>query len=177
MSSSLTSGNEAVEAIINYDESIAMIQEALNLTVLANQTVNITLANINNLMTEGLTATAMMLLNTSMELHNEAERLYGVIRGLLPVVSEARQVYERAQNQTQQISDLVIMLRHDVNELTHAISMNHNILNTILNAIQQRLDTVHMIYAYVINVIPVLEQNVTSSQSQLDRIQMVIHIH
>ena len=177
MSSSLTSGNEAVDAIIDYDESIAMIQEALNLTTLANQTVNVTLANINNLMTEGLTVTAMVLLNTSMELHNEAERLYGVIRGLLSAVSEARQAYERAQNQTQQISDLVIVLSHDVNELTRAISMNYDILNNILNAIQQRLDIVHMIYAYVISVVPILEQNVTNSQSQLDRIQMVIYIN
>ena len=177
LSSSLTSGNEAVEAIIDYDESIAMIQEALKLTILANQTVNITLANINSLMTEGLAATATMLLNTSMELLSEAERLYGVIRGLLQPLSEARQAYERAQNQTRQISDIVIMISHDVNQLTRAISMNHDTLNDILNTIQQNLDTVHMIYAYVISVVPVLEQNFISSQSQLDRIQMVIHVY
>lgn len=152
-----------------------MIQEASNLTILANQTVNVTLANINSLMTDGLAATATMLLNTSMELLSEAERLYGVVRGLLQPVSEARLAYERAQNQTQEISDLVIMLSHDVNELTRAVSMNHDVLNTILNTIQQRLDTVHMIYAYVVSVVPTLEQNVTSSQSQLDRIKMVIH--
>ena len=176
LNSSLTSGNEAVKAIIDYDESIAMIKEALNLTILANQTVNDTLANINSLMTEGLAATATMLLNTSTELLSEAERLYDVIRGLLQPLSEARQAYERAQNQTQQISDIVIMISHDVNQLTRAISMNHDTLNVILNAIQQNLDTVHMIYAYVISVVPVLEQNFTSSQSQLERIQMVIHV-
>lgn len=166
-----------MEAIIDYDESIAMIQEALKLTILANQTVNITLANINNLMTEGLAATATMLLNTSTELLSKAERLYGVIRGLLQPLSKARQAYERAQNQTQQISDIVIMISHDVNQLTRAISMNHDTLNDILNTIQQNLNTVHMIYAYVISVVPVLEQNFTSSQSQLERIQMVIHVY
>ena len=177
MSSSLTSGNEAVEAIIDYEESIALIQEALNLTGIANQTVNVTLGNINNLMTEGLAAAATILLNTSMEILGEAERLYGVVRGLLQPVNEARQAHERAQNQTQRISDLVIMLNHDVNELTRAISMNRDRLNNILNAIQQRLDTVYMICAYVTSVVPILEQNVTSSQSQLDRIKMVIHIN
>ena len=177
MNSSLTSGNEAVEAIIDYAESVAMIQEALNLTGIANQTVNVTLGNINNLMTEGLAATATILLNTSMEILGDAERLYGVVRGLLQRVNETREAYERAQNQTQQISDLVIMLDHDVNELIQAISMNHDRLNNILNTIQQRLDTVYMIYAYVISVVPTLEQNVTSSQSQLDRIKMVMHIN
>lgn len=174
MSSSLTNGNEAVEAVIDYGESIAMIQEALNLTILADETVNGTLAMINDLMTEGLAATATMLLNTSMELVNEAERLYAIIRGLLPAVDEARQAYERAQNQTQQILNLAIMLNHDVNELTRAISMNHDILSNVLNDIQQRLDAVHMIYAYVISMVPDLEQNITSSQLQLDQIQMVL---
>lgn len=154
-----------------------MIQEALNLTGIANQTVNVTLGNINNLMTEGLATTATILLNTSMEIFGEAERLYGVVRGLLQPVNEARQAHERAQNQTQQISDLVVMLNHDVNELTHAISINHDRLNDILNTIQQRLDTVYMIYVYVTSVVPTLEQNVTSSQSQLDRIKMVMHIN
>jgi cell division protein ZapA (FtsZ GTPase activity inhibitor) len=166
-----------VEAIIDYEESVAMIQEALNLTVLANQTVNVTLANINNLMTEGLVATATILINISMEILGEAERLYDITRGLLQRVNEARQAYERAQNQTQQISDNVIMLNHDVNELTRAVSMNHDRLNDILNTIQRRLDTVYMIYEYVKSVVPVLEQNVTSSQSQLGRIKMVIHIN
>ena len=69
------------------------------------------------------------------------------------------------------------MLNHDVNELTQAISMNHDRLNNILNTIQQRLDTVYMIYAYATSVVPTLEQNVTSSQSQLDRIKMVMHIN
>ena len=174
MSSSLTSGNEAVESVIDYDESTAMIQEALNLTVLANQTVNGTLSIINDLMIEGLAATATMLLNTSVELLDEAERLYAIIRGLFPAVDEARQAYETAQNQTQQILNLAIMLSHDINELTRAISMNHDVLNNILNGVQQRLDTVHMIYAYVISVVPVLERNVTSSQLRLDEIQMVL---
>ena len=162
-----------MEAIIDYDESITMIQEAFKLTVLANETISGTLANISDLMTDGLAATAAMLVNTSMELLDEAERLYGVIRELLPAVDEARQAYERAENQTLQISNLVIMLSHDVNELTRAVSMNHVMLNNILNTIQERLDIVYMIHEYVISVVPVLKQNVNNSQVQLDEIQGV----
>ena len=143
------------------------------MTILSNRTVNGTLAGINDIMIESLATTATRLLNTSMEFFDGADMLYGDLRGLLPAVDEARQAYELAQNQTQLISDLLMMLCHDVNELTRAVSMNHDVLSETLSRAQDTLDTLYMRHDYIASVITVLNINISNSESQLDGIQLV----
>ena len=170
---SLTSGNRAVEAIIDYDASIAMIQAAFTLIYEANQTVSSTLADIDDLLTNNLTSITIMLLNTSLELLSEAEELYDTVRGLLLSVDRVRVAYERAENQTQNIADLVIMLAHDVNELAFAVSTNEEFVSRTLDMIQERVDLVEDIYDSAIVAVSILEQNVSSDQIRLNETQMV----
>ena len=163
-----------MEAIIDYDESLAMIEKALNLILMANQTLSSTQADIDALLNGSLAATAESLLNTSMELLSEAEMLYDtIVMELLPDVEGAREAYERAKNQTQEITDLAIMLHHDVNVLTYAVSTHEVNLNRNLTLIQDKLNVVNTIYESVTSVEPILEQNITRSQMQLDQIQRV----
>ena len=170
---SLTSGNRAVEAIIDYDASIAMIQAAFTLIYEANQTVSSTLADIDDLLTNNLTSITIMLLNTSLELLSEAEELYDTVRGLLLSVDRVREAYERAENQTQNIADLVIMLAHDVNELAFAVSTNEEFVSRTLDMIQERVDLVEDIYDSAIVAVSILEQNVSSDLIRLNETQMV----
>lgn len=151
-----------------------MIEKALNLILMANQTLSSTQADIDALLNGSLAATAESLLNTSMELLSEAEMLYDtIVMELLPDVEGAREAYERAKNQTQEITDLAIMLHHDVNVLTYAVSTHEVNLNRNLTLIQDKLNVVNTIYESVTSVEPILEQNITRSQMQLDQIQRV----
>lgn len=172
LSPSLSSGNVAVEAIVDYEKSLAVIQKARNLIITANQTViNSTLTDIND---ESLATMAKRLLNTSIELLSEAEMLlYDIVNNLLPDIYETRRVYEIAKNQTQDITNFVIMLAHDVNDLTRAVLRHKERVNGTLNMIQVKLALVDMIYDSVTSAVLTLQRNVTRSHSQLDRIEMV----
>ena len=160
-----------MEAIIDYEASLAMIQKAHSLILTANETViNSTLTDINY---ESLTTMAKRLLNTAIELLSDAKMQYDIVNNLFPDIHEAGRVYERAKNQTQHITNLVIMLAHNVNHLTRAVMMHKERVNRTLNMIEAKLDLVDTIYDSVTNAARTLQQNVTWSHSQLDLIDMV----
>ena len=162
----------AVEAIIDYEKSLEEIQKAHNLIVTANETViNSTLTNINY---ESLATMAKRLLNTSIELLSHAELQYDIVNNLLPDISDARTEYERAKNQTQHITNLVIMLARDVNDLTRAVLMHKDRVNGTLNMIEAKLDLVDRIYESVTRAARTLQRNVTGSHSQLDLIDNMV---
>lgn len=164
-----------MEAIIDYEDSLTVIQKARNLIVTANETViNSTLTIINN---ESLTIMAKRLLNTAIELLSRAKMQYDIVNNLLPDIDEARIDYERAKNQTQHITNRVITLAYDVNDLTRAVLMHKERVNGTLNMIETKLDLVDMIYESVTSAALTLQDNVTRSHSQLDLIDMVTTIN
>lgn len=174
LSPSLSGGNMAVEAIIDYEESLAMIRKARNLIVMANETlINSTPTDIDDIMNASLATMAKRLLGTAIQLLSEAEKLYECVNNLLQDVDEVRRVYEGAKNQTQEITNLVIMLACDVNDLARAVLTNEERVNKTLNTIQLNLKVVDLIYELITTMEPILEQNVTRSHSQLDKIEMV----
>lgn len=173
LTSSLTSGNRAVEAIIDYDTSLSMTQKALDLTTAANQTVKSTLISISALSNNGVSTIAEILLNTSMELLSEAEQTSDIVMELISAVSMVRYAYRRAVNQTQEITNLTIMLNRDANALAQAVSTNEGFINSILNTIHMSLDIVEDIYDSTVNIIHILEQNFTRAQLELNTTEMV----
>lgn len=173
LTSSLTSGNRAVEAIIDYDTSLSMTQKALDLTTAANQTVKSTLISISALSNNGVSTIAEILLNTSMELLSEAEQTSDIVMELISAVSMVRYAYRRAVNQTQEIANLTIMLNRDANALAQAVSTNEDFINSILNTIHMSLDIVEDIYDSTVNIIHILEQNFTRAQLELNTTEMV----
>ena len=173
---SLTGGNEAVERIMEYDESIRVIDKGLDLITMANQSILSVLADINAVMPDTLSNTAAILLNTSTELLSNAESLSDVVTTrLLPNVTKAMEVYELSENQTQILLDFVAVLYRDLNELTRAVSTNKDTVYGTLTAVQETLEVVEEIYESVSGVLPVLEENVTSGQLQLKEVQRVIN--
>ena len=175
LTSSLTSGNEGVERIIEYDESIALIHEALDLTIMANQSILSVLSDINTVMSDNIASTAVMLLNMSTELLSSTEGLNHVVTtSLLPAVTKAREAYEQSENQTQNIIDFANILSRDLNKLARAVSTNEEFVNNTLTLVQNKLEVVEEIYESVSRVVPTFDQNVTGAQLCLDEVRMVI---
>lgn len=161
---------------MEYDESIRVIGEGLDLTTMANQSILNVLADINAVMPDTLSNMAAILLNTSMKLLSNAESLSDVITTrLLPAVTKAVEIYELSENQTQILIDFVAVLYHDLNELAFAVSTNKDFVNGTLTAVHERLEDVEEIYESVSEVVPVLKENVTRGQLQLSEVQRVIY--
>ena len=164
-----------METIIEYDESIAMIHEALDLTIMANQSILSVLSDINTVMSDNIASTAVMLLNMSTELLSSTEGLNHVVTtSLLPAVTKAREAYEQSENQTQNIIDFANILSRDLNKLARAVSTNEEFVNNTLTLVQNKLEAVEEIYESVSRVVPAFDQNITRAQLCLDEVRMVL---
>lgn len=83
LNDSLTSGNKAVEAIMNYTYVIDILREAANLTVETNSTLNDVLSDMESLSVDSLIVNSSEALQSGLSLNSSLQILQAVVNGKL----------------------------------------------------------------------------------------------
>lgn len=160
---SLLRGNTAAAAIIDYIDTISIIQEALNITSTINETILQLQNTIDALMAEGLEDEANYLLERSRFFWSEARRLDENVTSLSFAVQSAMNQVEIHLNETDQISSKAIELRHLVNSLWVAADMFSSTVSMTLNTIDMRHNEVQEDHDFISSTVPELLSNVNGS--------------
>lgn len=120
LNASLNSGSSAVNAIIDYSNTITTINQALNLSSTTNSTIQSLLENVTELMVDQLQSRASSLLATSEGLLIMAQRVNTSVALLLPAVATARFQVMLAENRSRDAAQLALALGVEVERLRMA---------------------------------------------------------
>lgn len=120
LNASLNSGSLAVNAIIDYSNTITTINQALNLSSTTNSTIQSLLENVTQLMVDQLQSQASSLLATSEGLLIMAQQVNASVALLLPAVATAQFQVMLAENRSRDAAQLALALGVEVEQLRMA---------------------------------------------------------
>lgn len=173
LTSSLTTGNNAVGAIIDFMTTISTIEEALNITNAINATIQQLRESINDLMVDSLEDEANDLLENSRNYQSEASNILKTVANLSLAIFNAKNQVDSDRNETNRIYFKVRDSRHLVNGLQIAAGMFSSDVSQTLNYIDTKLTTIDNNYLFISTIVPDLLTDVVESLALVNETQNV----
>ena len=150
-----------------------MIEEAVNLTIATNQTIQDLNQLLDSLMVESLDSQSDQLLQSSLTLLSEAQGLADNVTGLLISVGGADDVVMVAENQSESADVMVQGLRREVMEFRQGAMMTNGVVERNLTMTDSNLGTVGRLHTEISEDVPVLVNDATESMDVIADIQIV----
>ncbi len=170
LSPSLSAGNSAVSAIIDYMDTIALIQQAANITTITAATLEQVQATLSDLDNQTFEEEAANQLVTAEAQLAETQSLVETVSNLTQAFENATNLVEMDTNETSRVALDVIALRQKVNDLSTA-AMFLNVNNT--SSLSRNIAEVEAMQAGLIERVPPLLADIAVSTALVEEAQMV----